>query len=273
MRIGIALGSGGARGLAHIAVLEVLEQMGIRPCRIAGTSIGAVVGAAYASGASVAELKNEVNELVHLSNERLQAWFQNPERPIHWLQFLAPEWGSAGLLQADEFLQGLKERFQLGTFDSLSIPLQVVAGDFQSRAEVVLAEGEVITAVQASMAVPGIFTPVTIRNRLLVDGGSVNPVPFDLLFDDCDLTIAVDVMGQRAHSDDEMPNFLEVVLASFQIMQRSIIDAKMQHRTPDLYVAPEIHGVRTLEFNKADQIFAETRPACDQLRKSLEAIL
>ena len=273
MRVGIALGGGGARGLAHVAILEILDELGIRPHRIAGTSIGAVVGAVYAGGATAAEMRSAAEAITQTSMDRLREWFQNPQRPVHWLQLLAPEWEATGLLSAERFLSQLQEQFQLSTFDALSIPLSIVATDYWSRSEVVFTEGDVLTAVRASMAVPGIFPPLLWNDKLLTDGGAVNPVPFDLLFADCDYTIAVDVMGRRSAEPDLAPNFLETMLGTFQIMERVIIDQKLASRRPDLYLAPDICGVKVLEFNKLDQIFAETEPVCAQLRAALKPLV
>lgn len=273
MRVGLALGGGGARGLAHIRILEVLEEVGIRPHRIAGTSIGAIMGVVYASGATATEMRSAIDEITHISGEEFRQWFQNHDRPVHWLQLLAPEWGPSGLLRADRLLSELKERFRLSDLESLAIPVSIVATNYRSQSQVVFTEGDVMTAVQASMAVPGIFPPVIIDDTLLTDGGAVNPVPFDLLFDDCDFTIAVDVMGHRLAEPDAVPSFLELMFGTFQIMERSIVDEKLARRAPDLYIAPDINGVRVLEFNKTDQIFAEAEPACVQLRRSLEDLL
>jgi len=273
MRIGIALGGGGARGLAHLPILQVFDDLGLRPHRIAGTSIGAIAGAAYAAGASAAELIQAADRLINAERIQLASWFDDDERPRHWLQLLSLGWGSNGLLNADRFLELLQQQWGISTFDALRIPLTVVATDYWAREEVVLQEGDVIAALAASMAVPGIFPPRQMGDRWLVDGGAVNPVPFDLLLDDCDLTIAVDIMGHRPGDHHAAPDLLECIFGSSQIMQRSIIQHKLELRRPDIYLAPEIHSVRVLEFNKAEQIYAESETACEQLRTALKALL
>ena len=101
----------------------------MRPHRIAGTSIGAIVGAVYANGASVNEMRASTERLIRLERGRLQERFQNPQRPMHWLQFLSPVWGLSGLLNADRFLTNLQERFGLTTLEAMPVPMQIVATD------------------------------------------------------------------------------------------------------------------------------------------------
>jgi NTE family protein len=206
-RIGIALGGGGARGLAHILMLEVLDELGIVPHRIAGTSIGAIIGLLYASGRSARDIRGLLDQLTVAQNE---SWFEalTDTNGLRWLGFLSPEFSRGGLLNPDGFLAYLKEMVGVERFDQLKLPLMMVATDFWKREEVILDSGPLIPAVQASMALPGVFAPVTLDGRLLVDGGLVNPVPYDLLGDDCDITIAVNVIAQHNHHDNSITNRL-----------------------------------------------------------------
>ena len=272
-KVGLALGGGGARGLAHILMLEVLEELGIRPHRIAGTSIGAIVGSLAASGLPAAEIRQSAEALVRADFNLLGEWFQGRQLSPHWLQLLSIEWGSGGLLNPDRFFDELQQFGQLTTFDALPIPLTIVAADYWTRQQVVFDSGDVLTAVHGSMAVPGIFAPVPVDDWLLIDGGTVNPVPFDLLLDDCDLTIAIDVLGSRGDGDRTVPSVIESVLSTFQVMEQAIITEKLSDRAPDIYVRPEVTDVRVLEFNKLDQILTQALPARDQLRRELEALL
>ena len=147
----------------------------------------------------------------------------------------------------------------------------VVAADFWARKEVVFDSGPIIPAVAASFALPGIFRPVVLDGRVLVDGGSVNPVPYDLLFDECDIVVAIDVMGTRTPDEDLLPSYSETLFNTFQIAEETILNEKMKARPPSIYIEPEIEDVRVLEFHKADQIYEQTRPARDRLRRELEA--
>jgi NTE family protein len=270
--VGIALGSGGARGLAHIAVLEVLDDLGIRPSAVAGTSIGAIIGAMYAAGMTAAEVREGVDELIAMPRNFEQ--FRKSKRSFGWLELLAIEFGRSHLLQADGFLSEIESLIRISDFSELAIPLQVVATDFWAREPVVFESGPLIPAVEASFCLPGIFRPVVIDHRVLVDGGIVNPVPFDLLRDQCDIVIAVDVLGFREPEDDLLPNYTEALFNTFQIAAKTIVDQKLKSHPPDILVEPAIHDVRTLEFQKAEQIYRESQSECarlaSELRKRLE---
>ncbi|GAB4360855.1 MAG: patatin-like phospholipase family protein [Gammaproteobacteria bacterium] len=268
-RIGIALGGGGARGLAHILMLETLDELGLKPYRIAGTSIGAIVGVLYAAGRSGREIRQLVDELTVGKNE---SWIDalSEQRVLRWLDFLLPELSRGGLLDPEGFIEFLDETVGVKTFRELKIPLQVVATDFWGRDQVVLARGDLMPAVQASMALPGVFAPVTIDDRLLVDGGLVNPVPYDLLQRECDFTIAIDVTGMRTPGEDPTPSYLESTFDAFQILQTTVVREKMKHNPPDLYLRPLIRDVRVLEFYKFEEIFRQAQPQKDQLKRELE---
>ncbi len=201
-RLGIALGAGGARGLAHVLVLEALDEMGLRPVCVAATSIGAVIGVLYCSGKSGREIRELIMRMVPRHDDSFRdVLAQKPHFP--WLEFIVPQFNGTGLLKAERFISRLFESIEATSFDQLAIPLRVVAAEFWSREEVVLDHGPLRPAIQASMSLPGIFSPVVIEDRVLVDGGAVNPVPFDLLPPDCTLTAAVDVIGQRSHVQAE----------------------------------------------------------------------
>jgi NTE family protein len=187
-----------------------------------------------------------------------------------WLNFKALQFDGRGLLNAEHFINYLFESIEARTFEELVIPLRVVASDFWTREQVVLDGGELAPAIQASMSLPGVFTPVTMGENVLIDGGAVNPVPFDLLPKDCDLTIAVDVIGRREARPDRMPSLQEAIFNTFQIMERSIVREKLRNSSPDIYIEIEISNIRALEFYKAEQVFKQAQPAKDQFKHDLE---
>lgn len=268
-RIGLALGGGGAKGIAHVLMLEVFDELGIRPHRIAGTSIGAVMGALYAGGMSGAGIHALIDRLTVSEDE---SWMESvfDEEVLRWLEFIDPTTARGGLIESGAFIRFLREQITVERFADLRYPLQVVATDFWQRDAVVFDSGELFPAVQASMAVPGLFPPVQYRGRLLVDGGLVNPVPWDLLLDDCDLVVAVDVLGERTAGEEAIPSVTEITFNSFQIMQAAIIAEKLRRQPPAIYIRPDIENVRVLEFYKAGQILAQSRPARDRLRRELQ---
>ncbi len=271
-RIGIALGGGGARGLAHILMLEALDELGIKPYRIAGTSIGAIIGVLYAAGKSARDLRNLLDQLTVSEGE---SWLDtlSAKNGLRWLEFLMPELRRGGLLNPAGFIDFLDETVGVQRFDQLRIPLTVVATDIGTRQAAVLDSGPLMPAVQASMALPGLFAPVEVDGHLLVDGGLVNPVPYDLIQDACDLTIAVDVTGIRTPGEDPTPTYLESTFDAFQILQGTVMREKMRRRPPDIYLHPEISDVRVLEFYKFDSIFKQAQPLKEQLKRQLGKLL
>lgn len=267
-RIGLALGGGGANGLAHIPMLEVLDELGVRPHRISGTSIGAIIGALYAAGKSGKALRQIVDRLIVTDNE---SWLTSlfTEDVGRWFDFIELKLGKGGLVDSSAFIAYLQEQLQLSRFDQLQIPLKLVTTDFWSRNQVVLSSGDLLSAIKASMAVPGLFEPVAIGGRLLVDGGLVNPVPYDLLLDECDYVIAVDVIGERRPDSEDGPGYFDVTFNTFQIMQSALMQAKRKLREPDLYLKPNVANVRMLEFYKADKIYAQAESERQRLYQAL----
>jgi NTE family protein len=268
-RIGLALGGGGARGGAHIRVLEVLDEMNLTPCLIAGTSIGAIVGALYAAGLSGADIRQRIERITISESDSWRDIFDKRRDLLKWVDALMPEVRSGGLVRPDKFVEYLFEDLTVERFEQLDIPLKVTACDFWSSEEVVFESGALLDALKASMAVPGVFAPVRMQDRVLIDGGVVNPVPFDLILENCDISIAVDVGAARDPGEDEIPGVLDAIFGTFQIMQRSILNGKLENARPDIFVRPEIRGVRLMQFDKMPQVYRQCQPAMDRLRKEL----
>jgi NTE family protein len=187
-RIGVALGGGGAKGLCHIAFLKALDEMQVRPAIIAGTSIGAVIGGFYAAGVSGAQL------------EQLLKTMGFKELYKNALDFSILS--SSALFTGNKVEEFLSRQIPFQTFEEIAIPLKVVATDFWNRREVIFDSGNLITPIRASMAMPAVFEPVILNNKVLIDGGAVNPLPYDLIRDECDLTIAIDVSGEKTYAPE-----------------------------------------------------------------------
>jgi NTE family protein len=252
-----------------VLMLEAIDELGLRPHCVVGTSIGAVIGVLYCSGKSGHEIRESITGMIANDDDSLRDVLTQ-KHPFRWLEFIAPQFDGTGLLKAERFVSFLFESIQAISFDQLKIPLRVVTADFWSREEVVLDQGLLQPAVQASMSLPGLFSPVVIGDRVLVDGGAVNPVPFDLLPPDCTVTAAVDVIGHRGHEPGEPPSLSEAIFNTFQIMEKSIIRAKLRACPPDIYVEIEAINVRLLEFFKAHQVFAQSTRAKDDFKRKLE---
>lgn len=269
MKVGIALGGGGVRGLAHIPMLQVLDDLQMRPAIISGTSMGAIVGALYASGMSAREIREDIEGHLILKNDTWRDVMEKRDGLLKWVYAFKPDFSGSGLLNAQAILNFLLDEIKAKSFEDLKIPLLVVAADYWSAAEVVFEKGELLPAIQASMAVPGVFTPVSVQGRTMVDGGVVNLVPYDLLKGRADFIIAVNVSRVRYASADEIPNALESVLGTFDIMQTTMLGDKLKMLKPDIYVWPQIRDVRMLDFGKVEEVFVQAAPAAEEFRKEL----
>ncbi len=271
-RVGLALGAGGARGLAHIPIIELFDELDIRPDILAGTSMGAVIGVLYASGMSGRAIRDLIDDLVVRENESFTDALSRWEA-FKWLGFVAPELGNGGLLSTEKFVSYILEAINRSTFEALEIPLKIVAADFWNREQVVFEQGELLPALQASIAIPGLFTPIIHQGHALVDGSAANPVPYDLLLGECDITIAVDVQGAWTPTEDLKPSFFDAAMGSSLIMQQSIIREQLKHQPPTIYLTPEIQDIRVLDFDKADTIYQQTAASKEMLRKQLKKLL
>jgi NTE family protein len=265
----VALGSGGARGLAHLQILEVFDELGIRPSRLAGASVGAIMGVLYAAGLSAREIRKIIDDLT-VSGE--ESWFDAvfSEDVTRWLEFVEPTGQRGGLIEAGAFIDFLRKKTGCERFEDLQTPLQVVACDFWQREQVIFDSGELWPAVQASMALPGLFPPVEYQGRVLVDGGLVNPVPYDVFPEGCGITVAVDVLGTRTPGESSVPSWFDTSFNTFQILQASIIQAKLAQSQPDILLKPDIRDVRVLEFYRVERIYQQTAPERDRLRRELQ---
>jgi NTE family protein len=186
---------------------------------------------------------------------------------------LDPGFGRGGLLKGDKFSEFLEKKLKVNTFEELEIPLTICAADFWQRRQVVFDSGELMPALTASMALPGLISPVKINGRVLVDGAAVNPLPYDLLPGDCDFIIAIDVMGRRLGEDNELPSLSETIFNTYQIMQRAILEEKLKQRSPDLLLEVDLSGIRTLDFTRAKKIYEQAASAREKLDKACRRLL
>jgi NTE family protein len=270
--IALALGSGGARGLAHILVLEVLDELGLRPKAIAGTSIGALYGAAYAAGLSARRIRAITEETLGARFDLLRQLFAARSEPVQKVLRLVPLRSS--LLNPSSLLDLLAADMLPKDFRDLKIPLKVVATDFEMREAVVLSEGPLKPAIAASIAIPVIFSPVRLGGRTLVDGGLVNPLPFELVAGEADITIAVDVSGVATNpGGGRRQSAVDVLMRSVQILERSITREKLKSIQPDIYIDVSVEKYNALEFYKPREILAAAAPAKTALRRQLERML
>lgn len=270
--IALALGGGGARGLAHVSMLEVFDELGVRPTMIAGTSIGALIGAAYASGLSSREIRAHCEEVLGQRLDLVRQLFQARSAGLSRLSTIFQSVNA--LLDPVALLELLTPTRYGRDFSQLAIPLKIVATDFYAQEQVVFDSGELRPAVAASIALPALFQPVVHEGRALIDGGLVNPLPFDLLDGSADVVVAVDVTGAPAPSERRpYPSATEALFASAFIFERSIIREKLRAQQPDIYVESEVHNFQITDFLRAKEIWAAAEPAKQRFKAQLERVL
>lgn len=267
-RIGLALGGGAARGLAHIPMLEVFDEMGLKPSVIAGCSFGALVGAAYASGIPAKEIGAHAR---HILANRVQA-----------AKYLFGVKGArlSDLLRRRSFTSLQIDGEQLTSFifpegvatriEDTQIPLKIVTTDFNERREHVISSGPMCRAVAASIAIPGLISAPTIDGRLCVDGGITNPVPFDHVRQDSDLVVAIDVTGRMREPRRGHHSNMELAVGSMLIMFHQIAVLRREQNPPDIYINPPIEGFMANDFFRIGEMIEAASRAKDELKRALE---
>lgn len=240
-RIGLALGGGAARGFAHVGVIQVLEEAGIRPQFVVGTSAGSLVAALYASGMQAAELKKTA---ISMQEAAITDWLL----PIF----------NRGALKGDALAQYVNQQVQNRSIENMSLPLGIVATDLRTGEAVVFRRGNTGTAVRASSAVPGVFLPVKIGDREYVDGGLVAPVPVQQARQmGANFVIAVDISSDPQSGDTG--DVFKILLQTFTIMGRSINALAL--RQADLVVRPSLKDVGSADFASRERSIEQGRQA------------
>ena len=266
--VAIALGGGGARGIAHVLALEALDEMGIRPAAIAGTSMGAVIGAAYAAGLEAQAIRAHVLHVLRNRSDVMSKLMR--ARVGRFADLVLRGRGNPVLLDPEIFLELFWPAQMPEMFEDLTIKTTVVATNYSDRNEIVFRSGPLGPAVAGSMAIPGLFRPVESGNRVLIDGGAVNPLPYDLLFDDADIVVAIDVtFGGRSRK--RVPSPLESMLGAAQIMQGAITAQKTKRRSPDVLIRPRVEHFGLLDFFRAAQILRAAETTKEELKTALGA--
>lgn len=270
--IALALGGGGARGLAHIPMLEAFDELGIRPKVIAGTSIGALFGAAYASGMRAAEIRAHTEEVLSQRFELVRELFRARAPALGRVLGLFNT--RSAFLEPSALLDlVLPGRFPTD-FAALRIPLKIVATDFYAQESRVFTAGPLKVAIAASMALPVVFQPVSVEGRAMIDGGLSNPLPFDILDGDAEVVVAIDVTGAPLPSADRaLPTASEALFGSAFLFERALIREKLKTRQPDILIDAGMSRYQVLDFLKAKEILAAAAPAKDMLKRQLGRLL
>jgi NTE family protein len=293
LRLGLALGSGSARGWAHIGVIRALEERGIKPDVVCGSSIGALVGAAYAAG-----------EL-----DRLEQWVTG----LAWttvVRLMDITW-RGGLIRGTRLFTLFRTMFEDRAIDDLPVPYGAVATELDSGRELWLRHGNVLEAVRASCAMPGLFTPVVRDGVVLVDGGLVNPVPVSMCRAlGADLVIAVDLswgkLGPYRHDKEaevaprevpgwlgrirpewmkakqkgakpgdapSIPSIFTVFMTSLDIVEMRVARSRLAGDPADVLVTPLLPNFATMDFHRATEAIEEGRAAVERMGPLLQQVL
>lgn len=252
-KIGLVLGGGAARGFAHIGVIQVLEEAGIRPDLVVGTSAGSLVAAFYAEGKNGGDLQQ-------IAESMEEATFADWTLPFF----------SRGLLRGEALARYVSTQVKGRLIENMALPLGIVATDLNSGLGVLFQRGDTATAVRASSAVPALFQPVRISGRDYVDGGLVSPVPVRYARQmGAELIIAVDISS--APEGNVAGDTLQILLQTFAIMGKSINDFELKEA--DVLVRPGLVGVGSADFGSRRRAIAAGRLAMQAMLPQLRAAL
>lgn len=249
--VSLVLGSGGARGLAHVGVIHVLEERGYAIESISGCSVGALVGGVYAAG-KLSEYENWVTNLTRFDMVNLM--------DIAWV--------GGGLVKGDKIINRMRDLVGDRQIEDLPIPFTAVATELESGREVWLNKGSLFDAIRSSCSLPIFFTPAKYREKMLVDGGVVNPVPIAPVFDDhTDITIAVNLGGRPAHNSPpgrkKDIGAYDVAYLVFDAMQSTIARQKLAAYPPDLTIEIPRDVARTFDIDRAAEMIELGRRAAE----------
>ncbi len=267
-KIGLALGGGGARGLAHIPVLEAFDELGLKPAVIAGSSAGALIGAAYAGGMSGREIREHALALLSNKMGMARHVFGTKQAKLGDIFSLR---GLTSLHLDGQKLADIALPDHLPQMiEDQKIPFKVIVTDYERMEEVVLISGSVLQAVGASIAIPGFIVAPRIDGRIHVDGGIKNPVPFDHVRDNMDFVVAVDVTGRPKPIKRNYPSNLELAVGSLFIMFHELASLRRAQSPPDIYIEPDISQFTAADFFKVRDIFAAAEPSKEILKRALD---
>lgn len=268
--VAVAFGGGGARGIAHVHIIEVLDELGIKPVAVSGTSIGAIMSSAVASGMSGQDIRAFLMESIgRPSNVASRLW--KARRPT-WKSVIT-EGISLGQFNVERIIDAFMPEQLPHSFDDLKIPTQLLATDFYGHSQVVMKDGDLRSAIAASAALPAIFKPVHRNGRYLIDGGIFNPLPFDVIEGLADVIIAVDVAGFPNGDATKKPSTMDAAFGASQLMMQSIIAEKVEKTPPDIFLVPDVHDFRVLDFMNADDVLEQSASIRDVLKSELDRVL
>lgn len=267
--LALVLGGGGARGLAHICVLQALDEIGVRPAVIVGSSIGALIGAAYAAGMTGTEIRRHFVAVLH-EPAVLRRVFS--ARAVALTELMTAGFGNPAVINAEKLAALFLPARVPARFEDLTTPLIVSTADLQARAECVFAAGPLAPAVAASLAIPGLIQPVAIGGRILVDGAAINPLPFDLVRGRADVVVAVDAAFAPA-AVPRMPSPFDALWATVQLMGHALVAEKLGRGAPDLVLQLPVGSFRLLDFLAVSAILRVADRAKEEVKRRVRELV
>jgi NTE family protein len=266
----LVLGAGGARGLSHIPVLEALDELGVKPVRIVGCSMGAIIGAAYAAGLSGAELREHVTNTF---KDRTRVITRMLDARAGKLADLMRGLGNPVLIDGERMLDLFWPDAVPDRFEDLKLPFSALAADYHLQTEVMLSEGPVTPAVAASLAIPGLVRPVVIDGQVLIDGGAINPLPYQQFLSPGRIVMAIDTSTPATVSDSRIPGPLEALVGVSQILSRALVQRMIERQPPDILIRAGVDGIGGLDFFKAKAILDASDGVKEEVKRKLAQAL
>jgi NTE family protein len=268
MRIGVALGSGAARGLAHIAYIEALDELGLQPAVIAGSSIGALIGSGWAKGMSGVELREHAYSVLGSMQQIANTYWSRGVQSLSRLLSNGLSVDAEGVAHA--FLpDGFPD-----DFSELKVPFVVVATDYFSWREVVFTSGSLRQAIAASMAIPSLFRPVHYDGTYLMDGGVTNPLPISHVAGKCDVVVAIDVQRSPDPTIEvAVPSAVDAAIVATEIMSQRLVDASVAASRPDVFVHADMGTFGAGEFWRVREILDHAEAGKDQFKRAVEGAI
>lgn len=251
LKIGLALGGGGTRGLAHIGIIEVLEREGINIDMIAGTSIGSVIGGLYACGVPLKYIEGIADVL-------------------EWDNITDITFPRIGLIKGNKFLSFTKVITGHKNFDELDIPFSAVCCDIETGEKIIISSGSVADAIRASISLPGIYVPYYHKERLLVDGGIVEKIPISTVkMMGADIIIAVDVGKEDIRT--EVNNIFDVLFNTFDIMHKQF--NSLRELNADIIIKPSLDNISSFDLENVDKCINAGKKAAEKSLASIKKII
>lgn len=266
--IALALGGGGARGLAHIHALLALDDLGVKPVAISGTSIGAIIGVGFAAGMEAQDILEFMVKSLGNRGELLARLWKLRPKGLGGVQI---RFNGPGRVDLESVLKVFLPEQLPQSFGELNIPLTVIATDYYAQKPAVFSTGPLLPALAGSAAIPALFRPIMHQGRVLIDGGIANPVPFDVLKGKADITIAIDVVGGPSGPANALPSPVDALFGASQLMMQTIIAEKLRHGAPDIFLRPKVDSWRVMDFLKIREILDQTKGFRDEVKIAVDA--